>query len=82
MQAKSIGDAQAVWFFVSPELVEYRYDEINGVFPELIVRGGGSESMQILNIPYELNGWYVFCRFTNAFGSGDSQPAQINVYPD
>lgn len=82
MEARCIGDAQAAWYFVSPDFAEYRYDEINGVFPELTIRGGGSGSMQILHIPFALNGWYVYCRFTNGFGSGDSQPAQINVYPD
>ena len=82
MQANTLDEAVAAWIFVSPEFVDYRYDEINTVFPELIVRDGGSRSMQILNIPYELDGWYCYCHFTNGIGSADSQPAQIRVYSD
>ena len=82
MQANTLDEAAAAWIFVSPDLIDYRYDEINTVFPGLIVRDGGSRSMQILNIPYELDGWYCYCHFTNGVGSADSQPAQIRVYPD
>ena len=82
MQANTLDEAVAAWIFVSPDFVDYRYDEINTVFPDLIVRDGGSRSMQILNIPYELDGWYCYCHFYNGVGTADSQPAQIRVYPD
>lgn len=82
MQANTLSEAAAAWIFVSPDFVDYRYDTINTVFPGLTVRDGGSRSMQILNIPYELDGWYCYCHFTNGVGSADSKPAQIRVYPD
>ncbi len=82
MQANTLGEAAATWIFVSPDFVDYPYDQINTVFPELIVRDGDSRSMHILNIPYELDGWYCYCHFYNGVGTADSQPAQIRVYPD
>ncbi len=70
----------ARWRFLSPDgKTDLQYDEIGDMFPGLQVLQGQYDSMKLVNIPYELNGWRFYCRFTNKIGSTDSAPAMVTV---
>ena len=70
----------ARWRFLSPDgKTDIQFDEIGDRFPGLKVLQGEFDSMKLLNIPYELNGWHFYCRFTNKVGSTDSGIATITV---
>ncbi len=70
----------AVWHFVSPDgKTDIPYDEINEKFPTLDVWHGMYSTMKLNNIPLELNGWSVYCRYTNNNGSTDTKSALITV---
>lgn len=72
--------ATARWHFLSPDAqTDLQYDEIGDRFPGLIVQQGEYSILKLSNIPYELNGWRFYCRFTNAIGSTDSAPAMVTV---
>ena len=72
--------ATARWHFLSPDAqTDLQYDEIGDRFPGLIVKQGEYSILKLSNIPYELNGWRFYCRFTNAIGSTDSAPAMVTV---
>ena len=70
----------ARWRFLSPDgTTDIQFDEIGDRFPGLKVLQGEYDSMKLLNIPYELNGWHFYCRFSNKVGSTDSGIATITV---
>ena len=69
----------AVWHFVSPNGTDYPYDQINTVFPFLAVTKGYASTTQLKNIPAEMNGWRVYCRFSNDYGSTDTSYATITT---
>lgn len=72
----------AVWHFLSPDgKTDIAYDAINNQFPTLEVINGMYSTMTLRNIPYELNGWKVFCRYSNNDGYTDTNAALITVQP-
>ncbi|MBQ9662539.1 MAG: hypothetical protein IJV40_05245, partial [Oscillospiraceae bacterium] len=70
----------AVWHFVSPDgKTDLSYDQINTQFPKLEVTKGYASTTQLKNIPAEMNGWKVYCRFSNNTGSVDTGKATVTV---
>ena len=69
----------AVWHFVSPSGTDYTYEQINTVFPGLEVTKGYASTTQLKNIPADMNGWRAYCRFSNDYGSVDTNSANITV---
>ncbi len=70
----------AEWFFVSPDgSRNFSYKEAGTEFPNLKIIKGYSKDLTLSNIPAELNGWQVYCKFSNDYGSVNSQPATITV---
>ena len=70
----------ARWHFVSPDgKVDIQYDAIGTKFPDLVVIRGDYSDMRLQNIPYELNGWRVYCRYSNNDGYVDTKTALITV---
>ena len=56
----------AEWHFVSPDgSRDLNYAEAENEFPTLEIINGYASTMQLKNIPYALNGWKVYCRFSN-----------------
>ena len=55
------------------------YEKAQKRFPTMTIQNGMYSSMQLINIPAELNGWKVYCRFSNNFGAADSAAAVITV---
>ena len=53
--------------------------DINTVFPGVGVSGKNSETLTLTNIPAEMNGWKVFCRFSNSTGSMDTEKVTVTV---
>ena len=72
----------ARWHFVSPDgKIDIQYDAINTQFPNLVVIRGDYSDMTLQNVPYEMNGWRVYCRYSNDYGSVDTKTALITVLP-
>ena len=70
----------AVWHFVSPDgQTDLTYEEASQLFPTLEIINGMYSTMKLRNIPAELNGWRVYCRYTNKFGDMDTKSALITV---
>ena len=70
----------AEWHFVSPDgLQDIQYLDIQKEFPNLKVIKGYTKDLTLDNIPAELNGWRVYCHFTNDHGSTDTKMARITV---
>lgn len=73
----------AVWHFVSPDgQTDLSYDAMATYFPTLEIIGGMYSSMQLKDIPLTLNGWKVYCRYTNDNGSVSSGSALLSVLPN
>jgi len=69
------------WKFVSPTGGYFSEDELVAKFPGVSIEGGATEKMNIYNVPLEMDGWKVLCRFSGPGGSVDSQGANITVQP-
>ena len=70
-----------VWLFVSPDgSVVYENTEALDAFPGLEMGGVETEELQLISIPYTMNGWYVQTRFFDAYGGAHlTDRAQITV---
>lgn len=70
----------AEWHFVSPDgTKDLDYLQAGKEFPTLKIIKGYSKDMTLDNIPVELNGWKVYCRFSNDSGSTDTKTALITI---
>ena len=70
----------AVWHFVSPDgSRDLAYNDIQNIYTELKIINGYASTMQLENIPAQLNGWKVYCHFSNDAGSTDTAMATITV---
>ena len=74
----------AVWHFVSPDgLTDMTYEAAQAAFPTMQIRNGMYSNLQLGNIPYAVNGWKVYCRYSNTdAGYVDTAMAQITVVRD
>ena len=78
--AKQENAIWATWHFVSPDgALDYSYDTIGSEFPSLQVIDGAYSTMQLKNIPAGMNGWRVYCRFSNNEGYNNTGSASIYV---
>ncbi len=70
----------AVWHFRSPDgQTDMTYEAAASYFPTLNIVNGMYSTMKLENIPMALNGWRVYCRYTNNNGSTDTASALITV---
>ena len=70
----------AAWHFLSPDgRRDLTYDQIQTVFPALQVIDGMYSTMYLKNIPWEADGWQVYCRYSNDRGHTDTDHAVITV---
>ena len=67
------------WRFVSPEGNYFTAEELCSKFPGVAVDDNGAGKVNIYNIPAEMDGWKVVCRFEGPGGSTDSNGAKITV---
>ena len=78
--AKSDDATRAIWHFVSPDRSQdIEYTEAAQKFSGLDIIDADTGSLVLKNIPESLNGWSVYCRFSNAIGSSDTDRATITV---
>ena len=69
----------AEWHFVSPDGRDITYAQAQKEFPTLKIKGGNTKDMTLDSIPEGLNGWRVYCRFSNDNGSVNSGSALITI---
>jgi hypothetical protein len=70
----------AVWHFVSPDgQTDMTYEAAAERFPTMEIVNGMYSTMTLKNVPADLNGWRVYCRYTNKVGSVDTKSALITV---
>lgn len=72
----------AVWHFLSPDgQTDYDYKQAKEEFEGLQIIDGNFSHMVLKKIPYSLNGWRVYCEYTNNNGSSRTDTATITVVP-
>ena len=72
----------AVWHFVSPDgSIDIPYDKAIKVFPYATIKDGMYSTMYLSNITYNMNGWKVYCRYSNNAGYTDTASALLTVVP-
>ncbi|MBO5556334.1 MAG: hypothetical protein J5927_04040 [Oscillospiraceae bacterium] len=70
----------AEWHFVSPDGTrDLDYLQAQKEFPTLKIIKGYTKDMTLESIPATLNGWKVYCHFSNDSGSVNSASALITV---
>ncbi len=70
----------AEWHFVSPDgRRDLNYTQAAAEFHGLTMTGGNSSVLKLSTIPSSLNGWSVYCRFTNNNGGANTTRAGITV---
>ena len=70
----------AEWHFVSPDGTrDLDYKQAATEFPTLVINGGYTKDLTLQNMPEALNGWKVYCRFSNSYGSTNTERATITV---
>ena len=73
----------AEWHFISPDgYRDLTYADAEKEFPTLKIINAYAKDMTLDNIPAALNGWRVYCRFSNNAGSADSGSALITVHDE
>ena len=73
----------AEWHFVSPDgRRDLDYDEAAKEFPSMEIVKGYASTMQLKNIPGSLDGWRVYCRFSNNSGAVTTGKASITISRD
>ena len=78
--AKHEGAVWAVWHFVSPDgNRDLTYEDAAKEFSSLQIVGGDVSTMQLKNIPAEMNGWKVYCAYRNNNGTVNTDSALITV---
>ena len=70
----------AEWHFVIPDGTEdLDYVQMQKKFPSLKILHGDSKDLTLENIPETLNGWKVYCRFSNKAGAVKTATATVTV---
>ena len=70
----------AVWHFVSPDgQTDIAYDAAAEQFKPVVIENGDRGAMHLKNIPVSMNGWKVYCRYSNNSGSVDTKTATLTV---
>lgn len=69
------------WELISPDGTYYEADAIEGIFEGIKVSGEYSDTLTLRNIPAELDGFRVRCKFFSASVTA-SQPAYLYVIPN
>ena len=70
----------AVWHFVSPDgLTDLTYEEAAKQFPNMQILNGMYSTLELKNMPLDLNGWKVYCQYRNRVGSTNTEKATITV---
>lgn len=73
----------AVWHFVSPDGTrDLGFEVAQKEFPTLKIIDGGTNILTLQNIPETLNGWKVYCEFSNNSGKVNTEKAKITVTID
>ena len=70
----------AEWRFVTPNgSRDINYVEAQKEFPTLTIINGHTKDLKLETIPLSLNGWKVYCRFSNNYGTTNTNTALITV---
>ena len=70
------------WVFVAPGGAEYTVDEFVVNFPKSAISGSDTTSMTIYNVSPDMNGWSVYCIFSNGSRAVWTNQAWLYVRSD
>lgn len=80
--ARADNATSLVWHLVSPDgKTDITYDMASSYFSKLSISGGKETTLRLSNVPAGMNGWHVYCRFSNNYGSVSSGQAIVSVNP-
>jgi len=74
-------DTGRQWILVSPDGATYDPSALSNIFPDLQFAGTDQDSITLTNVPLEMDGYRIFCRFTSV-GTADSNMATLYVTPN
>ena len=80
--ARADNATSLIWHLVSPDgKTDITYDMASSYFSQLSISGGKETTLRLSNVPAGMNGWHVYCRFSNNYGSVSSGQAIVSVNP-
>ena len=70
----------AIWHFVSPDgSRDLDYNAAAAEFPTMVIKNGYASTLELQKIPAAINGWTVYCDFSNNVGHTKTSSAKITV---
>ena len=73
------GYSELAWSFVSPDEKTVTVQEFRTLFPYAVVEGENTITLKVRNLSTAMNGWSVFCAFTNGEEEIDTTLAFLYV---
>ena len=67
------------WTFMSPDGTKYSVQDFRNRFPYVTVEGEYSTNLTVRNVSTDMNGWGVFCTFSDNNGPKDTTMAFLYV---
>lgn len=71
------------WYVKSPYNSDYKVEDISTVFPGVNAtvhdHGSGGSTCNLNNVPVDMDGWMVYCKFIGVGGQTNTSNAFINV---
>ena len=78
--AKAKGNTATTWRLRSPDgSIDLTFTNAGEQFPALKVSGKNSNKLVLSNIPVEMDGWQIYCRYGNTSGKRDTDMATLTV---
>ena len=78
--AKAKGNTATTWRLRSPDgSIDLTFTNAGEQFPTLKVSGKNSNKLVLSNIPMEMDGWQIYCRYGNTSGKSDTSMATLTV---
>ncbi len=76
------GYSRLAWNFVSPDGKTYTVQDFRNMFPYARVEGDDTATLTVKNVSTAMNGWAVYCAFSNGETEVDTTLAYlyVNVY--
>ncbi len=78
--SRATGNTDLTWYLTDGETIVRAYDAPS-MFPGLSVKNTKGTTLTLSDIPADLDGWYVYARFSNDYGVIESATARISVTP-
>ena len=76
---RATGYSSIKWIFIAPDGTYLSVQEFRNRFPYATVSGESDTTLTISNVNTDMNGWRVFCAFSNSLGTEGTTAANLYV---